>query len=176
MQQFQVRYGEKYPHHPEPPYRFSDFPQSHRGCYYCGGQHTFNDSQKKRENGALCCMRFNMYCHQPRMYFKYQQRDGRPGGNGDTQVQFNTQSNRLSQYELHEQKKQSREEEIRGNGFGRGNRSTLSAWLQGGNLCSLFIQQQQNSQYRSPGSNIRSHTPGCDSRSHTLGLDSRSQY
>ena len=45
----------------------------------------------------------------------------------------------MSQYELQEQGKRSREEESRRNGFGRGNRSTFPAWLQDGDLRSSFF-------------------------------------
>ena len=152
---------------------FQTFPKVIEDTTFAADSRRSMTAQKKRENGALYCMRFNMHYHQPRMYSKYQQGNGRPGGKDDTRVQFNTQSNRLSQYKSQEQGERIREEESRGNGFGRGNMSTIPAWLQDRNLRSLFLHQQKNSQYYPPGSDSPSHTPGSDSPSHTSGSDSQ---
>ena len=47
----------------------SDFHLGFRGCYYCGDQREFRNCPRRNEPRALQRMRFNMQCHQVKVYF-----------------------------------------------------------------------------------------------------------
>ena len=54
VQQFLENNGQKYPKHPNPPHRVSDFAMGHRGCYYCGeSNHMFNNCKRRNKPRAL---------------------------------------------------------------------------------------------------------------------------
>ena len=54
VQQFLEKNGQKYPKHPNPPHRVSDFAMGHRGCYYCGKRdHMFNNCKRRNELRSL---------------------------------------------------------------------------------------------------------------------------
>ena len=70
IQQFEVKNGAKCLKHPNPPHIASEFAIRYRGCYFCGQNHVFRACPRRDEPRAVHKMRFNMYCHQPKLYFK----------------------------------------------------------------------------------------------------------
>ena len=68
-QQFEIHNVKKYPRHPRPPHRGSDFELGFSACYHCGKEdHRFLSCPSRHENGARQHMFFNMHCHRPNTY------------------------------------------------------------------------------------------------------------
>lgn len=86
--------GRKYTKHPTPHHHVSDFPLGHRGCYLCGGLHVFRDCSRGQEHRALQRIRFNMHCHQTKLYFKI---EGDNTNQGPQQGYFNQNNVLLSE-------------------------------------------------------------------------------
>ena len=117
----------KYPKHPNPPHRTSDFPLGHRGCYLCGDAHVFRDCPRNKEPRALQKMRFNMHYYQPKMYFRIQRGMLGPSQPHQSYTQHHFSLNTGPNYDLN--KRVRIEQPPLNTGFDRGNGTTLPAWL-----------------------------------------------
>ena len=98
----------------------------HKGYYLCSGPLVFRDCPRGQEHRSLHCMRFNMHCHQPELYFKI---DHSGINQGPSQGHFNQNNVSLSADNNYKQqnKRVKFDQYQHGEGMGRGNNQTLPA-------------------------------------------------
>ena len=130
IQQFVKKNGKKFSKHPNPPNLVSDFALGHHGCYLCGDDHVFRDCKRNNEPIALSKMRFDMHCHQPKMYFRLDRKNYNQTQRSHSFVTRDDR-NKIPRFEDH----------TNSGGAGRGHRKTLPAWL--------TRQQDGNNQHNS---------------------------
>ena len=76
VQKFITVNGHQYPCHPADASQHSSFPLGFRGCFGCGGDHTFARCPTKRDPKCLEKFHWNLHCHMPDIFFHNRRDNG----------------------------------------------------------------------------------------------------